>query len=71
MPNIPWAVIISLLVLAGAYLIKHVISHIVEEEHVFLRVIAVFLVMYVGAAVAVTWLNPHISATQEYPAENG
>ncbi len=68
MIEIPWAVIISLFVLSIAYFIKHFLSHVIEEEKEFLMVIGVFLLIYVGAAVAITFLNPQISPNGVYLA---
>lgn len=65
MTHFPWAVLISVFVVGLAYLIKHFISAVVEEENDFLCVVGVFFVLYIGAAIAVGQLNPHISATQE------
>jgi hypothetical protein len=52
----PWAVIISLGVLAFAILIDHFFSEVFEEQ--LLHFVGVFFVIYVIAAFAVGRLNP-------------
>jgi|GEM_PF-6038760 len=54
---VPWALIIALGMLAFGYLIKHLFEDIFEEREFFL-VIFIFLILYVGAAFAVNYLNP-------------
>ena len=56
--QIPWAIIISLGVLGLAYLIKHFVLEVIEEENIFLTIIAIFFVIYAIAAIAVGSLNP-------------
>jgi hypothetical protein len=68
MIEIPWAVIISFVVLSFAYIIKNFLSNVIENEHEFLTIIGIFLVIYVGAAVAITFLNPQISQNGVYLA---
>jgi hypothetical protein len=58
----PWALIIGLAVLAFGYLIEHFFEEIFED-HEFFLVIFIFLVIYVGAAFAINFLNPfHLTA---------
>lgn len=56
--TIPWGIIIALLVLGLAYLIKHFGLEIIEDENDFLKLIGIFLLIYVGAAIAVGVFNP-------------
>jgi hypothetical protein len=67
----PWTILISFVVLGLAYLIKHFLSSVIEEEKVFLGIVAVFLVIYIGAAIAIGSLNPIILVNQGYLAANG
>lgn len=55
---IPWGIVISLIVLGFAFFIRHVIEVIIEEDEVFFAIIGVFLLVYIGAAIAVGTLNP-------------
>lgn len=64
----PWAILISLVILGLALLIKHFVMEIVEEENVFLGVIGVFLLVYIGAALAIGTLNPVVIVNQGYLA---
>jgi hypothetical protein len=64
----PWSIVISLTVLAFALFIKHVGLVVVEDEHAFLWLIAMFFLVYVGSAVAVGSLNPAIIVNQGYLA---
>ena len=57
----PWAILISLVVVGLAYSIEHFWSEVIEEQHIFLRIIAIFFVVYVGAAFAISALNPPLS----------
>ena len=57
----PWAVIISLFVVACALVIKHFLAEIIEEEHIFMQIIGVFILVYIGAAVAIGALNSPLS----------
>ncbi|MFH1621037.1 MAG: hypothetical protein ABIB04_03055 [Patescibacteria group bacterium] len=59
--EIPWAVIISFAVVAFAFLIKHLVGEIVEEENTFLGIIVVFMFVYATAALAINYFNPSIS----------
>lgn len=56
--SIPWGILISLIVVLFAVLIKYIFSEVLEDEHVFLGVIGIFLAIYIAAAVAVGALNP-------------
>ncbi len=58
--EIPWGIIISLAVLCFAFLIKQLISEIIEEKNIFLGIVIAFLFVYAAAAVAVNYLNPSI-----------
>lgn len=71
MNGFPWALLISTFVLGLAYFIKHFLANVIEEEHDFLMVIGVFLMIYIGAAIAITWLNPQISQVGAVLASNG
>ncbi len=55
---IPWGILIALFVLGLAYLIKHFLAEVIEEEHVFLMIIGAFLTVYAIAAIAIGSLNP-------------
>jgi len=65
MAQIPWAILISVGVLSIAFLIKHFLAEVIEQRNVFLCVIGIFIAIYIGAALAVSVLNPHIIAIQD------
>jgi hypothetical protein len=52
-----WILIIAALVLGVAYTIKHA-STVLEEEHHFYLLIGGFFVLYIGAAVAMSFIIP-------------
>ncbi len=56
--NSIWCLIISTVVLAFAYAIKHFFADMVEDEQPFQLLIVVFLITYIIAAVAISFLNP-------------
>lgn len=49
-----WPILISLMVLAAAFVIFYMLPTIIEHEMSFLWVIAVFLLIYIGAAIYVS-----------------
>lgn len=57
----PWAVLVALVVTGLAYSIEHFWAEVIEEEHLFLQIIAIFFVVYIGAAFAINALNPPLS----------
>ncbi|MDQ7814702.1 MAG: hypothetical protein RDU25_02795 [Patescibacteria group bacterium] len=54
----PWSLLIAGVVLTFAYLIKHVFSDALEEEKSFVWIAASFFVVYIIAAIAMSFLNP-------------
>lgn len=50
-----WAILISLAVLGIAYLISELADSAVEPRNTFFLVIGVFLVIYIGAAIFVSY----------------
>ncbi len=54
----PWSLLIAGIVLAFAYLIKHVFSETLEDEKSFVWIAASFFVVYILAALAMSFLNP-------------
>lgn len=53
-----WIPLIAILTLALALLLKYLVSDVIEEDNVFLGLIGIFLMIYVLAAVAISWMNP-------------
>ena len=68
---IPWGIVISLGVLGLAYLIKHFAAEVVEEENSFLGLIILFIIIYIGAAIAVGALNPVQLVRDNLPLSSG
>ncbi|MEK7115882.1 MAG: hypothetical protein AAB879_00625 [Patescibacteria group bacterium] len=58
----PWHLIIAFFVLGMALLIKHLFAEIIEEEHAFVSIVGVFLIIYVAAALTMSMLMPRMSA---------
>lgn len=56
--TIPWGLIAAAVIAGFAWLIRDVFDHIIEEQKIFLAIIVVFLVVYVGAAFVVGSFNP-------------
>ena len=57
--GIPWGVLISLVIVGLAYLIKHFVDQVAEEEHHFWGAVAVFFLIYAIAAIGIAFVNPH------------
>jgi len=57
--DIPWGILISLVIVGLAYLIKYFVDQVAEEKHHFWGAIAVFFVMYAVAAIGIAFVNPH------------
>lgn len=54
----PWSLLIAGVVLLFAYLIHKVFSDALEEEKSFVWIAAAFFVVYIIAAIAMSFLNP-------------
>lgn len=61
--QIPWGIIIALAILVLALLIKHLGIHVIEDDHHFQYILIGFLILYIGAAVSISILNPKVSLT--------
>lgn len=55
---VPWGVIVSLAIVAIAFLIRNFFEEIIEDDHHFKIIIAFFLAIYIAAAFLVGSLNP-------------
>jgi hypothetical protein len=55
------AIVISLIVLAGAFLLKYLATEVIEEMNVFMIVAGCFILVYVTAAIFLQFLVPGVS----------
>ena len=53
-------IVISLFVLAMAYLLKYLATEVIEDMNIFLIVTGCFLLIYVSAAIALQFLVPQV-----------
>lgn len=58
-----WPMIISLLILALAYILYRMLPEILDQEMSFLWVIGVFLLLYIGAAIYLSRSLPILGET--------
>ncbi|GEM_PF-3375507 len=67
---IPWGVIIALFVLGLAYLIKHFLERVLEDQKPFTIMVVAFFAIYIIAAVAIGTFNPFkLVSSQAYADE--
>lgn len=66
-----WAVLVALVILGLAYLVRNFLDEIVEVRNTFFIIIGIFLVLYVGAAIFVSYnLKAWSAQRQDSPFAN-
>lgn len=54
------AIVISLAILAGAFVLKYLATEVIEEMNTFLIISGCFLLVYVTAAIFLSFLVPNV-----------
>lgn len=62
--DIPWGIVISFAVIGMAYVIKHLVCAVIEEDNAFFGIIIAFLFIYAAAAVAINYFNPPLPESE-------
>ncbi len=66
-----WVILVSLVILGLAYLIRKFADEIVEVRNTFFIIIGIFIVLYVGAAIFVSYnLKAWSAQRQDSPFTN-
>jgi hypothetical protein len=52
-----WVLIVAFVILGAAYAVKHA-SHVLEDEHHFYLLVGGFFILYLGAAVTMSFILP-------------
>jgi len=63
------SVIISLCILAFAWIMHKYLIDLIEDDKPFMRLVAAFLVVYVAATLVISWLNPTQDAIARVAAQ--
>ncbi len=61
---IPWSLLIALGILVLAYVIKHFLADVIEEERHFIGIVVAFMVVYAAAAVGIWAVGNNASAAE-------
>ena len=66
-----WAILVSLVVLGITYLIRNFVDEVVEFRSSFFVVIGIFFILYIGAAIFVSYNLKSTNAEIQSSAQTG